>query len=222
MLIRIQSDRNRALAAFAVTVVIALVMRWEAGDLMWGIWASTTTYGWVYGVVLIRRNPEQVDAGDGSDRGRLYLILTFFTIMFGIFHYGQGMFVNMLFPISSLEGWAIFAYPISAFSWYWGVIATTFYSRWPELMGALRPSETPQRIFSLFEKVAWMQALIFLLMFLTSFGLIRFAAYPVLFFYFFPTPIIREKLKYLLYKWEDYMSPIPPDDFDELDELEER
>jgi hypothetical protein len=221
MLLRIKSDRDRAVAAFAVTVVIALVMRWEAGDLMWGIWAAATTYGWVYGVALIRKNPQQMDAGDGSDKGRLFLILTFFTVMFGTFHYVQGMFVNMLFPITSLEGWGIFTYPLNAFGWYWGVIATTFYARWPELMGAIRPSEAPERIFRLFEKVAWMQALIFLLMFLTSFGLIRFAAYPVLFFYFFPSAILREKAKYLLGKWEEYMDPLQRGESEEMDWFEE-
>ncbi len=218
---RVSQDQARALKAFAVTVIIALLMRWEAGDLMWGIWASTTTFGYVYGLVLIVRNPEQLDAGDGTEKGRLFVILTFFTFMFGIFHFGQGMFLNMLFPITSLEGWAIFTYPTNAFSWYWGVIATTFYSRWPQLKRANSPSEVPRQITDLFKNVAQMQVLIFLLMFLTSFGLNRFAVYPILVIYFLPSQILYEKLIWLTDRWEAYLNRVPPDEFEEVDEADD-
>ena len=55
----------------------------------------------------------------------------------------------------------------------------------------------------------------FLFMFLSAAGLIRFAVYPVLVFYFFPFPIFREKLMYLLDKWDDSLNAIPPDEFEE-------
>jgi hypothetical protein len=214
-------ERNRALQAFALTVAIAMVMRWDAGDLMWGIWAASTAFGYVYGLVIIVKNPEEVDAGDGTDKGRLFVILAFFTIMFGIFHYGLGMFLDMLFPITSLEGWAIFFAPVKAFGWYWGVIATTFYSRWPLLKTATKPSDRKDRIFDLFINVGQMMALIFLLMFLTSFGLMRLAVYPILVLYFLPPAILHEKLKWLLDKWDDYLNRIPPDEFEELDEIDD-
>ena len=218
---RLSEQEARALQAFAVTVLISLVMRWQAGDLMWGIWASTTAFGYVYGLVLIVKNPEEMDAGDGTDRGRLFVILTFFTIMFGTFHYVQGLFLDMLYPITSLDGWAIFLAPPKALFWYWGVIATTFYSRWPQLMAATKPSDRKDRIFDLFKNVGQMQALIFLLMFMTSFGLVRFAVYPILIVYFLPSPILYEKLKWLLDKWDDYMNRMPPDEFEAMDELDD-
>jgi len=221
MMNRWSEPRARALLAFAVTVVIAWLMRWEAGDLMWAIWASTTTYGLVYGLVLIVNNPEEADAGDGSEKGRLFGILAVFTIMFGVFHYSQGLFLDILFPITPLEGWALFRYPVTAFTWYWGVIVTTFYSRWPDLMRAARPSDEPHRLLEPAKNVARMHVLIFVFLFMSAAGLIRFAVYPVLAFYFFPFPVFREKLKYWFGKWEDYMSRIPPDEFEELKELEE-
>ena len=221
MLLHIQNPRHRALVAFAATVVIAWLMRWEAGDLMWGIWASSATYGWVYGLVLIVNNPEEVDAGDGSEKGRLLGILAFFTIMFGTFHYGQGIFLGMVFPITPLEGWALFLYPITSISWYWGVIATTFYSRWPELKAAAKPSNETERILKPAKNIVQMQIMVFLFMFMAAAGLLRFAVYPVLVFYFLPSPILLEKLKWLLGKFEDYMSRVPPDEFEEMDELDE-
>ena len=207
--------------AFGVTVAFAWLMRWEAGDLMWGIWASSALYGWVFGLVLIVNNPEEVDAGDGSEKGRFVAVLVFFTGVFGVFHYAQGMFLNMIFPITPLEGWALFLYPLTAFTWYWGVVLTTFYSRWPELLGATKPSDQFNRILEPGKNVVKMQVLIFVFMFMSAAGLIRFAVYPVLVFYFFPFPIFQKKLKYLFERFESYMNRVPPDDFSELKELEE-
>jgi hypothetical protein len=58
-------------------------------------------------------------------------------------------------------------------------------------------------------------------MFLTSFGLMRLAVYPILILYFLPPPILHEQLKRLFDKWDDYLNRIPPDEFEELDELDE-
>ncbi len=214
-------ETNRALQAFALTVVIALVMRWEAGDLMWGIWAASTAVGYVYGVLIIVKNPEEVDAGDGTDVKRLFIILGFFTTVFGIFYYGLGMFLGMLFPVTSLEGLGLFFAPIKAFGWYWVVVATTFYSRWPLLMSATQPSDRKDRLFDLFINAGQMMALIFLLMFMISAGLMRLAVYPVLILYFLPPQILHEKFKWLHEKFEDYFNRLPPDEFAELEELEE-
>jgi len=214
---RLSEMQKRALLAFVITVVMAWLMRWEAGDLMWGIWASTTTYGLAYGIVLIVKNPEEVDAGDGTEKGRLFAVLAFFTGFFGVFHYGQGIFLDIVFPITPLEGWELFLYPVTALSWYWGVIITTFYSRWPELVAATKPSSAVHRILEPMKNVARMQVLVFVFMFLAAAGLIRFAVYPVLIFYFFPFPVFREKLKYWFEKWDDYMNRIPPDEFEEMD-----
>ena len=216
MLLHIQNPRDRAIVAFAATVVIAWLMRWGAGDLMWGVWASSVTYGYAYGVVLIVANPEEADAGDGSHVGTVLGIVAFFTFIFLLFHYWQGIVLNMVFPITPLEGWALLLYPFTAISWYWGVIVTTFYSRWHELKAVTRPSDDPHRLLLPFKNIVRMQILVFVFLFLASVGLIRFAVYPVLVFYFFPFPIIGEKLKYWFGKLEDRMNTPPPDEFDEV------
>lgn len=208
-----QTPKARALLAFAVTVAMAWLMRWEAGDLMWGAWASSVTYGYVYALVLVWHNPEEADAGDGSDLGRFLGIMAFFTFIFGLFHYGQGIFLSMVFPITSMEGWDLLLYPLTALAGYWGVIAATFFSRWDELGEATRPSEDPHRLLLPFKNIVRMQILVFVFLFLAAAGLIRFAVYPVLVFYFFPFPIFAEKLRSWYEKLEDRMNAIPPDEF---------
>ena len=78
-----------------------------------------------------------------------------------------------------------------------------------------RPSEDPHRLLRPFKNIVRMQILVFVFLMLESVGLIRFAVYPVLAFYFFPFPIIGEKLKYWFGKLEDRMNAIPPDEFDD-------
>ena len=212
-------ENARPLLAFAVTVVIAWLMRWEAGDLMWGVWASSVTYGYVYAVVLIISNPEEADAGDGSAMGRVIGILAFFTFIFGSFHYAQGIFLSVVFPITSMEGWDLLLYPITALIWYWGVVVTTFYSRWSELKAVTQPSADPHRLLSPFKSIVRMQILVFVFLFLAAAGLIRFAVYPVLLFYFFPFPVFGEKVRYWLDKLDERLNAPPPSEFDDLDDF---
>ena len=58
-------------------------------------------------------------------------------------------------------------------------------------------------------------------MFLAAAGLIRFAVYPILVFFFFPFPIFREKLKYWYDRLDERLHTPPPSEFDELDEFDE-
>jgi hypothetical protein len=207
MLARIEDPKARALLAFAATVMVAWMMRWEAGDLMWGAWVSSLTFGYVYGVVLIVASPEDADASPGlAQPGRLLGILAFFTFIFGLFHYWQGMVLNMVFRITPLEGWELLLYPLTALAWYWPVIATTFLSRFHELIAATQPSEDPHRLLLPFRNIVRMQLLVFVFLMLEAVGLIRFAVYPVLVFYFFPFPIVGEKVKYWFGRLEDRMN----------------
>ena len=202
-----------ALLAFAATVVIAWLMRWEAGDLMWGAWASSLTYGYVYGVVLVLFNPDEADAGDGSQWGRFLGIMAFFTFIFGSFHYAQGIFLSMVFPITPMEGPGLLLYPITAMTLYWGVIAATVLSRWHDLKEATEPSEDFHRLLRPFQNIVRIQILVFVFFFLAAMGLIRFAVYPVLIFYFFPIPLFGEKLRDWFGKLEERMNRLPPDEF---------
>ena len=66
-----------------------------------------------------------------------------------------------------------------------------------------------------------MHVMVFLFLFMSAAGLIRFAAYPVLLFYFLPTAILLEKAKWLLGKWEDYMDPVLRQKSEEMESLRE-
>ena len=60
-----------------------------------------------------------------------------------------------------------------------------------------------------------MQILVFVFLILSSVGLIRFAVYPLLVFYFFPFPVFGEKIKYWFDKLDARMNRPPPSEFDE-------
>ena len=87
---------------------------------------------------------------------------------------------------------SFFLFPATAFSAYWLVVAATVASRAPELCPATQPSDDP------------------LCLFMESVGVIRFAVYPVLMFYFFPFPIIKEKIKEWFDRLDERMNTPPP------------
>ena len=204
---RTSRETGRAILAFIATVAVAWLMRWEAGDLMWGAWASSLSFGYVYALVLILARPEEVDAPAGlAQPGRILAMIAFFTFTFGLFHLWQGVVLNLVFPISEREGLGILLSPASAFPSYWHVIAATFFSRLHEIKDATQPSEDTQRLLWPYVNVVRMQVLVFVFLFMEAAGLIRFAVYPVLVFYFFPFPIVVEKLKYWFGKLDDRMN----------------
>lgn len=174
---------------------------------MWGAWASSLAYGYTYGVVLIMANPEEVDAQEGRRRPGLILAMTaFFSFHFLLFHAWQGTVLNMVFRINE----SFFLFPGTAFASYWLVVAATFASRAPELWSATRPSDDPHRLLKPYVNIVRMQVLVFVFLFLESVGMIRFAVYPVLVFYFFPFPIIKEKIKEWFDRLDERMNTPPP------------
>ena len=109
---RTSRETGRAILAFIATVAVAWLMRWEAGDLMWGAWASSLSFGYVYALVLILARPEEVDAPAGlAQPGRILAMIAFFTFTFGLFHLWQGVVLNLVFPISEREGLGILLSP---------------------------------------------------------------------------------------------------------------
>ncbi len=178
---------------------------------MWGAWASSLSFGFVYALVLILAHPEEVDAPAGlAQPGRILGMIAFFTFTFGLFHLWQGVVLNLVFPISTRDGLGILLSPASAFPAYWLVIAATFFSRLHEIKDATQPSDDTQRLLRPFVNVVRMQVLVFMFLFMEAAGLIRFAVYPVLVFYFFPFPIVGQKLKYWFGRLEDYMNTPRP------------
>ena len=200
---RFPDQRLLAILPFLAVLIAAVVLRWEAGDLMWGAYVSSLTFGFAYAVVLIVANPEEVDAPEGFKRPGVILgMLAFFSFHFLSFHLFQGIVLTIVFPISP----GTFDFLPAALSAYWLVVVATFASRVEELWSATQPSDDTQRLLRPYVNIVRMQLLVFLFLFMQSLGIIRFAVYPVLVFYFFPFPMIGRKVKYWFGRLEDRMN----------------
>jgi len=176
--------------AFAVTVVLAAVLRWEAGDLIWGLWVSSLCVGYAYIVTSIVMGVLQAEGPGRIVMGALGLfLLAFFSVHFGMFHFIHSVFLNGFFPLIE-EGHGfpnIFAVLATAWCQYWPLVITTFISRWSDFPFNrevnLAGGETMMRPYA---NVVRMHLLIFVFAGLHAAKMSQYAVYPVLLAYFFP------------------------------------
>lgn len=200
-----------SLLAFAFTLACAIVLKWEAEDLIWCLWASSLTVGGAYGLILILWQPA---SSGGPAQTRLsksaFAIAAFFVVHFGIFHYGHGMFLDALFPLDDDENYVsgMFTYPADVFRSYWLFVVASFISWAPALYSATRPSDDQHRLIRPYLNVVRMHLLIFVFLFGAGIGLLRVAVYPILLFYFFPIGQFLPLLKRLYYRIESRLKAI--------------
>jgi hypothetical protein len=197
------------LTAFVITVIVAIVLHWESHDLMWGTWASAVAYGYIYGLLIISCNPQEVDAPQGwSQPGRLLAMIAFFSFHFGLFHLYQGLILEIIFPLTDRNGQdqSIFRFPVIAFSTYWPLILVVFLSRAQELYQATSPADRPNRLLAPYRHIARMQVLVFVFLFMKAMGVIPLALYPILVFLYFPLPIIWPQVQQMFNKLESRMN----------------
>ena len=145
------------LFAFAGTVACAIVFRWEARDIIWGLWISSLTVGYATIVSNVVRGVRGVlgDYKIVAVVGGLGA-LAFFTFHFGMFHFVHAVFLNGFFPlVESSDGF-------------------------PHFLGMVAKSAAP------YANVIRMHLLIFVFAGLHMADLSRFAILPVLAAYFFP------------------------------------
>jgi hypothetical protein len=103
------------LLAFVGTAAAALMLHWETRELVWGLWLSSLVIGYATIVLSIARQywftRELAVKGELTGVARVVargltiflglFALAFFTVHFGGFHYGHGMFLNLFFPVSA-------------------------------------------------------------------------------------------------------------------------
>lgn len=118
------------LLLFITTLYCAWVFQWRAGDLVWSLWASSLTIGYItliFGPLIqgIQKFPLKTFLKDMSDqrfRNDLFsaptskglmpvigvvvaivvFLVGFFTIHFGMFHFIHGSFLSSFFPLEGL------------------------------------------------------------------------------------------------------------------------
>ncbi|MCK4679795.1 hypothetical protein KAT82_01610 [bacterium] len=177
------------LFAFAGTVACAIIFRWEARDVIWGLWISSLTVGYativsnvVRGVRGVLGNYKAVALVGGIGT------LAFFTVHFGMFHLVHAVFLNGFFPlVESSDGFPHFLGMVGkSAAAFWPLIVASFLSRLSDIFPASPSSPGKDSFAAPYGNVVRMHLLIFVFAGLHAAGLSRFAILPVLAAYFFP------------------------------------
>ncbi len=181
--------------AFTVTLILASVGRWEARDLIWGLWCSSLCVGYAYIVTAIVAGVVRAEA-----RSRVLFalggvgLLAFFTFHFGMFHFVHGTFLNLFFPLveEGASPGSIFAYLGAALRIGWPLVVMSLIARLPRFPFAGVDLKGKDAFAAPYANVVRMHLLIFVFAGLHFAGLSRYSIYPVLAAYFFPWRALRE------------------------------
>jgi hypothetical protein len=205
--------------AFAAGLAMAWRAKWTAGDLVWSLWLSSLVVGyatilwtifrpvlavvrgeWRAGALSVRlpAQPSVLPAGAGTlvlVVGGLFL-LAFFTVHFGMFHFGHSQFLAMFFPINTGTGVRRGMIGLSTYlevaRRYWWFLPSAFVA---ERGAFLRGSAVPGGLMAPYRNVVRMHVLIFFFAFAHFARLDNVAVYAVVYaVYFFPWRLVRREL----------------------------
>ncbi len=183
--------------AFSVTLVFASLLRWEARDIIWGLWISSLCVGYAHIVTGIVTGTIRWFSGSRVVQvvGAVF-VLGFFTVHFGGFHLAHSTFLHMFFPLVD-EGPTPDFYQTMALTLrlFWPFVLMSFVAKWRDL--PLRGIDLSKKgAFSgPYANVMRMHVLIFVFAGLAMADLSRLAIYPVLAFYFFPWGAFRNAIR---------------------------
>lgn len=193
-----KSESKLSLAAFILTVLSAIVFRWEVRDVIWALWVCSLVFGYSWIVMsiiagLISAKPEERVAGAIAG----LFMLGFFSFHFGIFHLVHGMFLNQFFPLSGSVGLSKGPIVIFELAWQalekgWPLILGTFISRWKSLPIHAGGASIGANFVKPYINVIRMHLLIFIFAGLEAVGMSHLAIFPVLAFYYFPWELVMK------------------------------
>jgi hypothetical protein len=129
-------------------------------------------------------------------------MLAFFTVHFGMFHFGYSVFLNLFFPLLDQEAMSgsirpanLFAILGAALRLSWPLVLMTVISRLRSFPFSGVDLSSKDAFMTPYASVVKMHILIFVFAGLHAAGLSRLAIYPVLAFYFFPWGAFRHAMK---------------------------
>ena len=214
--------------AFALGLAVARWAGWNTGDLIWSLWLSSLVVGystivWIIGqpavalAMVVWRS--RTDPLSSPRTAALLLalivfiaalVLAFFTVHFGGFHYVHSQLLLHFFPIDApggaTRGWAGKAVYIEIFRRYWIFLPAALISHRAAFMRKTLeldrdqllqtfagPGNKNRDIFAEpYRNVLRMHALIFFFFLAHFMGLENFAVYSVIYVvYFFPWRLVR-------------------------------
>ncbi len=184
--------------AFILTLGFALLFRWEAKDLIWGLWISSLCVGYAFIVKMIisgvlsrgRDIPLAAACAGGG------VLLIFFTFHFGMFHFVHSVFLNLFFPLFPLTGKGlpnVGLFIVTALKLYWPVVLANLIVKWPDFQMSVLDLKDKQTLMKPYSSVVKIHILIFVFAGMSALHLSRFAMYPILLFFFFPWEILGKK-----------------------------
>ena len=197
-----------AVAALAVTVLVAVIEDWQAPDIVWGMWISSLVSGYVMilliiaGSVMHGHNPAAEDDQTATLRGRLVGavgMLAFFSFHFLFFHAGHAMFTQQFFPLPGADTDAhelidnfLTVTPL-ALSNYWPMVLAAVATSGDALRGAVR-GDARKSMALPYRAVAKNHVMIFIVAGLTMAGLQGWLLYQLFLWYFVPGEVWRPLL----------------------------
>lgn len=186
------------IGSFLTTVLFAIIFKWRAEDVIWGLWVCSLTFGYIWLLLFIFQIV--IKSKPSERKGAVFLgafFLAFFTFHFGVFHLVHGAFLTHFFPIGEIDFFkngplVIFFMAGAAVAKGWPLILGTFISRWKSL--PIHQSEFSHLSGMLlpYVNVVRMHLLIFIFAGLSALGLDHLALFPILGFYYFPWEIIKK------------------------------
>ena len=177
------------LFAFAGTVACATIFKWQARDVIWGLWISSLTVGYATIVLNVVRGVRTVLGGYRT----LAVLggigaLAFFTFHFGMFHFVHAVFLSGFFPLAgSGDGSFNFLSTVAeSTASFWPLIVASFLSRLSDIFPGSPAPSGKDSFAAPYANVVRMHLLIFVFAGLHMADLSRLAIIPVLAAYFFP------------------------------------
>ncbi len=218
--------------AFTVGLGVAWWARWDAGDLVWSLWLSSLVVG--YSIIVWTICRPAFEMGRGAWRARALtashpnallafwsililgalFALAFFTVHFGMFHYGHSQFLISFFPVDTGASGGVgtdsgmWTY-VEVMRRYWTFLPAAFLAERAAFVkkpfsledlatnstGASkrgRPAKARDVMWAPYRNVARMHMLIFFFFIAHFARLENFAVYAVVYVaYFFPWRLVR-------------------------------
>lgn len=196
-----------ALFSFLVTLLLATTQKWQVVDLVWSLWISSLTLGYAYLLTGIAAKAIHSGMGaepDGFEKalrglapsngvrwgvsiGAALVLVAFFTIHFGMFHFVHSVFLNLFFPLAEeTNGFPnVFKFISICIINYWPVVLLSALSQLPNF---LRVAETEhERLLTLpYSNVVKMHISIFVFAGLSALRVDSAVMIYLLILYFFP------------------------------------
>ncbi len=195
------------LLAFALGLVAAALTGWDTTGLVWSLWLSSLTIGYLTIVLTIVRMvlsgtnalAKEIPAGKARAAAPVLalfggvFLLAFFTVHFGGFHWGHSIFLNLFFPIHGGESPQ--GEPVPSLADYGQVIKTGWWfiplalvaERRKLFSGTTTSEKLENSLSAPYKNVIRLHLLIFFFAGASSSGAPAFLIYAVVYaVYFFP------------------------------------